>query len=91
MRGMIHRLAIVIAVAFAPLAFVILVSPGLSKATDCGFGTVYDPGSNTCVAAGPPPPPAPPPPPPPAYGPASMCIGAPIPFVPMSWCFPVGG
>lgn len=84
MRGIVCRLAVIFASALAPLAFVILVSPGLSKATDCGFGTVYDPGSNTCVAAGPPAPA-------PAPGPASMCIGAPIPFVPMSWCFPVGG
>jgi hypothetical protein len=84
MRAIVCRLAVIFASALAPLAFVILVSPGLSKATDCGFGTVYDPGSNTCVAAGPPAPA-------PAPGPASMCIGAPIPFVPMSWCFPVGG
>ncbi|HME49264.1 MAG TPA: hypothetical protein VKG81_14575 [Mycobacterium sp.] len=86
MRGMIHRLAIVIAVALAPLAFVTFVSPGVGGATVCGAGTVLDPGSDTCVPAGPPP--APPPPP---AGPASMCIGAPVPFVPMSWCFPVGG
>jgi hypothetical protein len=79
-KGMIHRLAIVTAVALAPLAFVVLVTPGVGKAADCGYGTVFDPGSNTCVAAGPLPP----------AGPASMCIGAPIPFVPMSWCFPVG-
>lgn len=84
MRDIVCRLAVIFASALAPLAFVILVSPGLSKATDCGFGTVYDPGSNTCVAAGPPAPA-------PAPGPASMCIGAPIPFVPLSWCFPVGG
>lgn len=82
MRGIVRRLAVIFASALVPLAFVILVSPGLSKATDCGFGTVYDPGSNTCVAAGPPAA---------APGPTSMCIGAPIPFVPMSWCFPVGG
>jgi hypothetical protein len=86
-KGMIHRLAIVTAVVLAPLAFVVLVTPGVGKATDCGYGTVFDPGSNTCVAGGPPPPPPPPPP----AGWASMCIGAPIPFVPMSWCFPVGG
>ena len=89
MRGMIHRLAIVIASALAPLAFVTVMSPGVSNAVGCGQGTVYDPGSETCVAAEqrPPPdqPPPPPPPPPPAWnGPTpyvSASICAPIPFV----------
>jgi hypothetical protein len=89
MRGTIRRLALVVAVTLMPLAFVAFVSPAPSKATECGAGTALDPGSDTCIAAGPPPPP--PPPPPPAPGPVGMCIGAPIPFVPMSWCFPVGG
>jgi hypothetical protein len=82
MRGIVRRLAILFAIALAPLAFVTLVSPGVSKA-DCAVGTVWDPGSNTCVAPGPPPPPPP--------VPVTMCIGAPVPFVPMGWCFPVGG
>ena len=51
MAGIIHRLAIIGASAFAPLAFVTLVSPGVSNATECGWGTVFDPPSNTCVAA----------------------------------------
>jgi len=59
MAGIIHRLAIIGASALAPLAFVTLVSPGVSNATECGWGTVFDPPSNTCVAA-----PLPPPPPP---------------------------
>ena len=59
MAGIIHRLAIIGASALAPLAFVALVSPGVSNATECGWGTVFDPPSNTCVAA-----PLPPPPPP---------------------------
>ena len=87
MMGIIRRLAIVLATALAPFAFVILISPGVSKAADCGQGTVYDPGSNTCVVADvvaeqPPPPPPPPPPAwngPTPYVSASIC--APIPFV----------
>ena len=69
--------------AFAVMAFATIASPGVSWA--CDPGTVWDPVSSSCVGAAPPPP-APPPP-----IPVTMCIGAPVPFVPMSWCFPVGG
>lgn len=68
------------------------LSPAVSRAAECGAGTVYDAPSNTCVVlaqAAPPPPEAPPPPPPPPPPPAwngpqphvwvSVC--APIPFV----------
>ena len=48
---MIHRLAIIGAAALAPLAVVTVVSPGVSNAIECGWGTVFDPPSNTCVAA----------------------------------------
>ena len=74
MTGIICRLAIVLATALAPLAFVIPISPGVSNAADCGQGTLYDPGSDTCVVAEQPQPVAeqsplvaeqPPPPPPP--------------------------
>ena len=89
MMGMIHRLAIIVAAALAPLAFVTLVSQGVSNAAECGFGTVFDPGTNTCVGAPappPPPPPAPLPPAPPAWNGDitpyfSVGICAPIPFV----------
>jgi len=88
MIGLIRRLTIMVAVALAPLASVTLVSPGVATAAECGQGTVYDPPSNTCVAAELPPPllpPPPPPPPPPAWnGPTpyvSASICAPIPFV----------
>ena len=57
MVGMIHRLAILGAAALAPLAFVTLVSPGVGNAIECGWGTVFDPPSDTCVAAPLPPPP----------------------------------
>ncbi len=81
MVGIIHRLAIIGAAALAPLAFVTVVSPGVSNAIECGWGTVFDPPSNTCVAA-----PLPPPPPPPAWNGDitpyfSVGICAPIPFV----------
>jgi hypothetical protein len=83
MVGRIRRLVIAGEGAFVPVAFVIVVSPGVSKAVECGFGTVFDPPTNTCVAA---PLPPPPPPPPPAWNgdPTpyfSVGICAPIPFV----------
>ena len=85
MVGMIHRLAILGAAELAPLAFVTLVSPGVGSAIECGWGTVFDPPSDTCVAA---PLPPPPPPPPawngditPGFG-VSVCVPIPVPFVP---------
>ncbi len=80
-----HRMAIAGASAMAPLAFVTVVTPGVSSAVECGWGTMFDPPSNTCVAA-PAPPPPPPPPPPPAWNGDitpyfSVGICAPIPFV----------
>ena len=83
MVGGIHRLAMIGAAALAPLALVTMVSPGVSNAAECGWGTVFDPPSNTCVAA---PLPPPPPPPPPAWNGDltpyfSVGICAPIPFV----------
>jgi hypothetical protein len=82
MVGKIHRWAMIGAAALAPLALVTVVSPGASNAAECGWGTVFDPPSNTCVAA----PLPPPPPPPPAWNgdptPGfSVGICAPIPFV----------
>jgi hypothetical protein len=83
MVAKIHRLAIIGAAALAPLALVTVVSPGVSNAAECGWGTVFDPPSNTCVAA---PLPPPTPPPPPAWNGDltpyfSVGICAPIPFV----------
>jgi hypothetical protein len=83
MMGLIHRWAMISAGALAPLAFVTAISPAVSSATECGWGTVFDSPSNTCVAA---PLPPPPPPPPPAWNgdPTpyfSVGICAPIPFV----------
>ena len=51
MVNRIHRMAIVGAAAMVPLAFVTVVTPGVSSAVECGWGTVFDPPSNTCVAA----------------------------------------
>ena len=86
MRKKIHHLATIVAVAFTPLAFVTLMSAGVSTAAECGAGTVYDPGSNSCVAA----PLAPPPPPPPPawngditpYFGVGVCVPIPVPFAP---------
>ncbi|WP_319449004.1 MULTISPECIES: hypothetical protein [unclassified Mycobacterium] len=83
MTAMIRRLVVIGAAALAPLTFLTSVSPGVSSATECGQGTVFDPPSNTCVAAALPPPP---PPPPPAWNGDitpyfSVGVCAPIPFV----------
>ena len=82
MVGKIHRLPMIGAAVLAPLAFVTVASPGVSNAVECGWGTVFDAPSNTCVAA----PQPPPPPPPPAWNGDltpyfSVGICAPIPFV----------
>ena len=79
MVGRLHRLAMIAAAALAPLTLVTVVSPGVSNAAECGSGTVFDPPSNTCVAA-------PLPPPPPAWNGDltpyfSVGVCAPIPFV----------
>lgn len=86
MAGTVHRLEIIGVSSLAPLAFVTLMSPGVADATECGWGTVYDPPSNTCVAA--PLPPPPPPPPPawngdltPGFG-VGVCVPIPVPFAP---------
>lgn len=80
---MIQRLMIVGVTTLVPLAFVTVISAGVSNAAECGAGTVFDPPSNSCVAA---PLPPPPPPPPPAWNGDltpyfSVGICAPIPFV----------
>ena len=38
MVGRLHRLAMIGAAALAPLAFVTVVSPGVSNAAECGSG-----------------------------------------------------
>jgi hypothetical protein len=78
MATTIHRFPIGGAAAFAPLAIAALVSPAVSRAAECGAGTVFDAASNTCIVA------EAPPPPPPWNGPTpyvSVSICAPIPFV----------
>jgi hypothetical protein len=85
MVSTIHRMAIAAASVMAALAFATVVTPGVGNAVECGWGTVFDPPSNTCVAA-PAPPPPPPPPPPPAWNGDitpyfSVGICAPVPFV----------
>jgi hypothetical protein len=76
--------AAVVAMVFGPLFVTTVVNPAVSWA--CDWGQVWDAASNSCVGA----PPPPPPPPIGPVGPVTWCIGAPIPFVPMSWCVPVG-
>jgi len=83
MRAKIHHLGIVSAAFFAASSSVMAVSPGVANAAECGWGTVYDAPSNSCVPA---PLPPPPPPPPPAWNGDltpyfSVGICAPIPFV----------
>jgi hypothetical protein len=94
MIGTANRLALIVPAALAPLALAISMPPAVSKAAECGEGTVYDASSDTCVVVAqpappptpqPPSPPLPPPPPPPAWnGPRpyfSVGICAPIPFI----------
>lgn len=84
MVAMVRRWGIAGAAVLGALSFVTVVVPGVSSATECGWGTVFDAPSNTCVAA-----PAPPPPPPPAwngdltpYFSVGTCVPIPIPFAP---------
>ena len=88
MMSSIHRVAIIGAATFAAFALGTVAPTGVSNAVECGFGTVFDPPSNTCVAA-PAPPPAPPPPPPPAWNgditpffSVGVCVPIPVPFAP---------
>jgi hypothetical protein len=83
MRKSARRLATVGTATLMTVAFATIVTPGVSTAVECGWGTVFDPPSNTCVAA---PAPPPPPPPPPAWNGDitpyfSIGVCAPIPFV----------
>jgi hypothetical protein len=80
-RRFLVSMGLILSVVVAAIAFVTVISPGTSWA--CDPGTYWDPGSNSCLGAAPPPPPPLPP--------VTMCVGAPVPFVPLSWCFPVGG
>jgi hypothetical protein len=73
--------AAVAAMVLGPLALTTVISPAVSWA-DCTPGQFWNAATNTCDW---------PAPPPPAPTPVTMCIGAPVPFVPMGWCLPVGG
>jgi hypothetical protein len=48
MRKFVRRLAVVIASALAPMAYVALVTPGVSSACDSGWW--WDPVANVCRA-----------------------------------------
>jgi hypothetical protein len=83
MKRTVSRSAILGVASFTPLLFMTVATPGIGNAIECGYGTVFDAPSNTCVAA---PAPPPPPPPPPAWNGDitpyfSVGICAPIPFV----------
>jgi hypothetical protein len=86
MRSTIRRAAVVGACALSSTAFATIATPGIGSAAECGWGTVYDAPSNSCVAA---PAPPPPPPPPPAwngditpYFSVGTCVPIPVPFAP---------
>ncbi|MGH3677010.1 MAG: hypothetical protein ACRDU5_14985 [Mycobacterium sp.] len=51
MRLFIRRLAVVLAVAFAPMAFVTVVTPAVSSA-DCAYGEWWDPVASVCRPVG---------------------------------------
>lgn len=52
-RITINRLAAIFVAVLAPLAFVIVVSPAMSYATECGEDTEWDQDTDTCVGTGP--------------------------------------
>jgi hypothetical protein len=52
-RIIINRLAAIVLATLVPLAFVTVVSPGMSYATECGEDTEWDEDSDTCVGTGP--------------------------------------
>jgi hypothetical protein len=84
MSELIRRVTLAVAALFAmtmgAMSVATVATPAPSWA--CDAGQVWDPGSNSCQL--------PPPPPPAAPVPVTMCAGG-IPFVPLSWCWPVGG
>ena len=55
MSKFIRRVAGVVAVALAPMAYVTVVSPGVSSA-QCGWGSWWDPVADVCRPVVPPPP-----------------------------------
>lgn len=86
MSSTIRRLAVGGAAAFALSGFATIATPGVGSAVECGWGTVYDAPSNSCVAAPAPPPPAAPPPAwngdiTPYFG-VGVCVPIPVPFAP---------
>ena len=100
MIGTANRLALIVPGVVAPLSIAISMSPAVSKAAECGDGTVYDAPSDTCVvtaqpvpppALPPPPPPSdlPPTPPPPALPPPPPAWNGPRPYVSVGICAPI--
>jgi hypothetical protein len=51
-----RRVAVVVAVALAPMTYVAAVSPAVSSAQppDCGPGNFWNPGADACQPLGPP-------------------------------------
>jgi hypothetical protein len=81
-----NRLALIGPAVLALVVTTTSLSPAVSKAAQCGEGTVYDAPSDTCVVlAQAPQPAAPVPPPPPAWG----GYYGPTPYVSVSVCAPI--
>lgn len=51
-RSIINRLAAIVVATLLPLAFVTVVSPATSYATECGEDTEWDEDSDSCVGLG---------------------------------------
>ncbi|SOX54486.1 hypothetical protein MAAFP003_3162 [Mycobacterium ahvazicum] len=51
MFGIANRLALTLPPAFALAVAATAMSPAISRAAQCGEGTVYDAPTNTCVVA----------------------------------------
>ncbi|HZQ33332.1 MAG TPA: hypothetical protein VFB19_16560 [Mycobacterium sp.] len=69
------------ALVLGPLAMVTIINPAVSSA--CDQPAVWDTYSNSCITPAPPASPSGP-------GPIMMCMGAPVPYDPMGWCYPFG-
>lgn len=89
MLSLANRLALVVPAVAAPLVIATFVSPAVSRATQCGGGTVYDAPSDTCVVDAAAPAPQAPAPAAPAPPPAWGGYYGPTPWVSVSICAPM--
>jgi hypothetical protein len=81
LRRVVAGAAIVTAMVLGPLAIATVLSPAVGWACNDGGQWVRVPDGYHCV---------PPPPDAPSPEPFNLCVGAPVPFVAVISCYPVG-